>query len=227
MWGIVKEAVKSLIQLYVSVFMTYPFPAAILTVLFILIFFVWQWLYKRLGIEPDEFWKKPQFILCVAWLIITPIVGRFTRSRPPDRQSPVHVEVNVQDSPDAKVQTAVNSPNATQILIEDLTINPSPQLERKLTMNPVYVNKPQDDKYVTLLRGRLKAPYPVPNLRVEAHGDTVEEIEFTGTGIYVLSDRGKREGYVFATWQDAIGNLELKIVSRQPGKLHIRFAVQE
>jgi hypothetical protein len=137
------------------------------------------------------------------------------------------VDVNVEDSPDAKVQSAVKSPGATQVMIENLTVNLSAQLERKLTLSPVYVNKPQGDKYVTLLRGRLKAPYPVPNLRVEAHGNTVEEINFTGTRLYVLSDRGKHEGYVFATWQDAIGNLELNIVSRQAGKLHISFAVQE
>jgi len=111
--------------------------------------------------------------------------------------------------------------------IEDLTVNLSPQLERKLTIRPVYVNQPEGERYVTLLRGKLKAPYPLPNLRIEAHGETVEEIEFTGTGIYELSDRGKHEGYVFATWQDAIGGLELKIVSRKPGKLDIRFRVQE
>ena len=118
-------------------------------------------------------------------------------------------------------ETSVN------VAIENVTIKLPPQLERKLAINAVYVNKPQDEKYVTLLRGRLKAPYPVPNLRIEAHGETVEKIEFTGTGIYVISDRGKNEGYVFATWQDAIGNLEFKIVSRKPGKPHVRFVVQE
>jgi len=137
------------------------------------------------------------------------------------------VRVSVNDSPGAKVQNAVNSPNASQIFIEDLTINLSQQLERKLIINTVYVNKLQGDKYVTLLRGKLKAPYPVPNLRVEAHGETVDEIKFAGTRIYVLSDRGKREGYVFATWQDAIGTVELKILTRQPGKLHISFTIQE
>ena len=137
------------------------------------------------------------------------------------------VRVNVYDSPDAQVQTVVNSPNSSQILIEDLTINLSQQLERKLIINTVYVNKLQGDKYVTLLRGDLKASYPIPNLRVEAHGETVDEIKFAGTGIYVLSDRGKREGYVFATWQDAIGRMELKILTHQPGKLHISFTAQE
>lgn len=137
------------------------------------------------------------------------------------------VEFNVQDSTNSKVQTIINSPNATQILIDDLTVNFSPALERKLIINAEYVNKLQGDKYVTLLCGRLKAPYPIPNLRIEAHGETVEKIEFTGTGIYVISDRGKNEGYVFAIWQDAIGSLVFKIVSRKPGKLHVRFVVQE
>jgi len=139
----------------------------------------------------------------------------------------IKIDTSIQESPDAKQQIAVNSPNTNQLVIENLTINLSPQLERKLVMKPVYVNRLQGDSYVTLLRGRLTAPYPIPNLRVEAHGETVEELQFTGTGIYALSDRGKHEGCVFATWQDAIGNLELKIISRQAGKLHVRFAVQE
>ncbi len=145
------------------------------------------------------------------------------------RSPETSVKVNVQDSPDAKVQTAVNSPNATQILIEDLTINLSPQLKPQLTIETVYVNKPQGDRYVTLLRGRLKAPYPVPKLRVEAHGETVEEVELypPGSAVYVAGPPGKGEGYVFNTLHNAIGNLKLKIVSRQPGKLHIRFAVQK
>jgi len=136
------------------------------------------------------------------------------------------IKVDVQDSPDTKIQTAVNSPNITQIMTENLTIKLQPQLERKLTINAVYVNKPQDDKYVTLLRGKLKTPYPIPNLRIEAHSETVEEINFQ-TGIYYLSDRGKSESYVFATWQNATGNLELNIVSSKPEKLDIRFIVQE
>jgi hypothetical protein len=139
----------------------------------------------------------------------------------------IKVGPSIQESPDAKQLITVNSPNTTQLVIENLTINLSPQLERKLAMKPVYVNSLQGDSYVTLLRGRLTAPYPIPNLRIEAHGETVEDLQFTGTGIYELSDRGKNQGYVFATWQDAIGNLELKIISRQAGKLDIRFAVQE
>jgi hypothetical protein len=148
-------------------------------------------------------------ILAVMWLLFS--------------NAETSVNISVQDSPDTKVQTAVNSPNTTQIIAENVTINLPPQLERKLTIDAVYVNKPQDKKYVTLLRGKLKTPYPIPNLRIEAYGETVEEIQFTGTGLYVLSDRGKSEGYVFATWQDARGNLELNIVSSQPGKLRIHF----
>jgi len=136
------------------------------------------------------------------------------------------VNVGVQDSLNAKVQTAVNSPNTTQIITENVTINFPPQLERKLTINAVYVNKPQDGKYVTILSGKLKTPYPIPNLRIEAHGETIEEIKFQN-GFYYLSDRGKPEGYVFATWQDATGNLKLKIISSKPEKLDIRFIVQE
>lgn len=143
------------------------------------------------------------------------------------RDSGTKADVDVDRSPNAKVQTAVGSPGATQIIADQVTVRVSPKLQRTLTMETVYVNKSQGGRYVTLLRGKLKAPYPVPNLRVEAHGETVEKIEFTGTRVYALSDRGKREGYVFATWQDAIGNLELKIVSSQPGELNIRFAVQE
>jgi len=124
-------------------------------------------------------------------------------------------------------QTMINSPNATQILIDDLTVNFSSALERNLIINAEYVNILQGDKYVTLLRGRLKAPYPVPYLRIEAYGETVEKIEFTGTRIYVISDRGKNEGYAFAIWQDAIGSLKFKIISRKPGKIHVRFVVQE
>ena len=175
--------------------------------------------FKRL-----TFWNKLA-TLGAGCSILAFIVGIVWWFLVPTPQPPVDVEV--QDSPDAKVQIAVNSPYATQIVTENLTINLSPLLERKLTMNPVYVNKLQGKRYVTLLRGRLKTPYPVANLRVEAHGETVEEMEFTGTGIYVLRDRGKREGCVFATWQDAIGNVELKIISREAGKLHIRFVEQE
>jgi len=136
------------------------------------------------------------------------------------------VKLDIQDSPDAKVQTAVNSSNTTQIMTENVTINLPPQLERKLTINAMYINKPQDGKYVTLLRGKLKTLYPVSNLRIEAHGETVEEIEFKD-GIYQLSDRGKSEGYVFATWRNATGNLGLNIVSSKPEKPNIRFIVQE
>ena len=141
-----------------------------------------------------------------------------------DQNSVVQAPVN---SPGAVVQNMTDSPGGTQIIADKVTFELSAKLERKLTLNAVYVNKLENNRYVTLLRGRLKAPFPIPNLRVEAHGETVEEINFTGTGIYVLSDRGKHEGYVFATWQDAIGNLELRILSRQAGKIHIRFAVQE
>jgi hypothetical protein len=137
------------------------------------------------------------------------------------------VSVDVEDSPAAKTQTAVNSPGATQIIADKVSIEVSAKLERKLTLDAVYVNKPENDKYVTLLRGRLKIPYPIPNLRIQAHGNTVEEIKVAGTGIYVLSDRGKNEGYAFATWQDATGHVELIIVSQQPEKLHISFTVQE
>ena len=151
-------------------------------------------------------------ILAVMWLL-------FPRPGPA-------VKVDIQDSPDAKVQTAVNSPNTTQIMTENVTIKLPPQLERKLTINTVYINKPQGGKYVTLLRGKLKTPYPVSNLRIEAHGETVEEIKFED-GIYRLSDRGKSEGYVFATWQNATGNLRLNIVSSKPEKLNIHFVVQE
>ncbi len=151
-------------------------------------------------------------ILAIAWLLF------------PSPETTV--KVDVQNSPDAKVQTAVNSPYTTQIMTENLTIKLQPQLERKLTINAVYVNRPQDGKYVTLLRGKLKTPYPIPNLRIEAHSETVEEINFQA-GIYYLSDRGKSEGYVFATWQNAAGSLELNIVSSKPEKLDIRFIVQE
>lgn len=137
------------------------------------------------------------------------------------------VPVNVEDSHAAKTQTVVNSPGATQIITDKVSIEVSAKLERKLTLNAVYVNKPENDKYVTLLRGRLKSPYPISNLRIEARGNTVEEIKVAGTGIYVLSDRGKNEGYAFATWQDAIGHVELIIVSQQPDKLHVSFTVQE
>ena len=180
---------------------------------------LWQ-RFKRL-----TFWNKLGVIsaLCSILGVAVGILG-WILFRSPEAS----VRVEVQDSPDAKVQTAVNSPNTTQILIENLTVKLSPQLERKLTMSPVYVNKPQGDKYVTLLRGRL-APYPVPILRVEAHGETVEEVDLCppGSAVYVAGPPGKGEGYVFNTLHDAIGNLELKIVSRQPGKLNIRFSTQE
>lgn len=138
------------------------------------------------------------------------------------------VKVDVQGSPDAKVQTTVNSPNATQIMIENATVKLAPELERKLTISAVYVNKREDDKYVTLLRGNLVTPYPVPKLRVEAHGESVEEIDLSpvGSAIYISGPPGKHEGYVFTTLQNAIGDLYLKIVSREPGDLHIRFAVE-
>jgi hypothetical protein len=177
---------------------------------------LWQ-RFKRL-----TFWNKVSAIAALCSILC--FAGWLLFRSPEDS-----VRVEVQDSPDAKVQTAVNSPNTTQILIENLTVKLSPQLERKLTMSPVYVNKPQGDKYVTLLRGRLKAPYPVPKLRVEVHGETVEEVDLCppGSAVYVAGPPGKGEGYVFNTLHNAIGNLELKIVSRQPGKLNIRFSTQE
>ena len=139
------------------------------------------------------------------------------------------VKVNVQDSRDAKVQTAVNSPNATQILTEKVTIELPLRLKPKLSMSPMYVNKLEDNRYVTLLRGKLTAPYPVPYLRVEVHGQTVEKIDLTpvGSAICMSGPPGKREGYVFTTLHNAKGNLQLKIVSRQPEKLRIYFSVQE
>ena len=142
-----------------------------------------------------------------------------------DQNSVVQATVN---SPGAVVQNMTDSPGGTQIIADKVTFEISAKLERTLTLNTVYVNKPENDKYVTLLRGRLKAPYPISNLRIEAHGNTVEEIKVAGTGIFVVSDHGKTEDYAFATWQDATGHVELMIYSRQPEeKLHVSFRVQE
>jgi len=139
------------------------------------------------------------------------------------------VTVDVEDSPGAKTQTAINSPGATQIVADKVTVFLSPKLERTLTMEPVHVNKPVGDKFESLFRGKLEAPYPIPSLRVEAHGRTVQEVDLSPlrTGIVMHGHSGRREGYAFTTLQNAIGRLQLKVVTDEPEKLNIKFSVQE
>ena len=146
------------------------------------------------------------------------------------RLSDASVDVNVQDSPSANVQTAVESPGATQIIAEHVKIIiVTPSLERKLSMEPVYINKQEDGKYVSLWHGKLEASYPIPYLRVEVHGKTVENVELSPrrSGVSIGGPGGKREGYVFAELQNATGNLKLKVVTREFEKVEIRFSAEQ
>lgn len=145
------------------------------------------------------------------------------------RDGGTSVNVSVDQSPEAKVQTVVDSPGATQIIADQVTINVSPKLERKLTMEPVHVNKPVGNRFESLFHGKLEAQYPIPNLHVEAHGETVEEVSLSPrrTGIHISGHTGKRNGYAFTSLQNAIGNLVLKVITSKPEKLDIRFTVEE
>jgi len=94
---------------------------------------LWQ-RFKRLGL-----WPKLGVVAALC-TILAPFWGLARWLLAPGREDSVKVEV--QDSPNATVQTAINSPNATQVVIENPTIKLSPQLERKLTIAPEYVNQP-------------------------------------------------------------------------------------
>jgi len=146
--------------------------------------------------------------------------------------SEIVVQQNMQSSPGGVQQNMENSPGGTQLAIEhadQVAIKVSPKLERKLTMRPVHVNKPVGNKFESLYRGTLEAPYPIPSLRVEAFGSTVQEVDLSPmrTGIVMKGHTGKREDHAFTTLQNAIGKLQLRVVTLKPEELEIRFSVPE
>ncbi len=177
---------------------------------------LWQ-RFKRLN-----FWNRLYTIAAICSIV--GFLGWLLCPRPQ-----TSVNVDIKGSPEAKVQTAVNSPGAIQIITEQVNITVSPKLERKLTIDPVHLSKPLGDRYESLFEGKLEVPYPIPNLRVEAHGESVQQVSLSPRrgGVHFSGPAGKREGYAFTTLQNAIGNLQLKVMTRKPEKLDIRFTAGE
>ena len=74
MEGILKLFEK-FFDLYVAVFQKEPLAAAITTLLFAGAFLLWTKAIKDgKARDPDEFWMKPGFVVCVGWLIVTPLL---------------------------------------------------------------------------------------------------------------------------------------------------------
>ena len=142
------------------------------------------------------------------------------------RDAGTSVNVKVNDSPGANVQSAVDSPGATQVIAENVTVtNVSRVPKPKLSAMVAYANKPQDGKYVTSLRLTLDSAYPIPQLYVEAHAPTIERVDIRHErpGIQTKGPWGKRDGCAWNRLTNANGKVEVKLVSAQPEKFDVRY----
>jgi len=67
------EIIKQFVDLYINVFEKYPLAAAITTLLFVILYFVWMRFYNEQ--QPETAWKWPAIVCFVGWLILTPLLG--------------------------------------------------------------------------------------------------------------------------------------------------------
>lgn len=162
-------------------------------------------------------WHKLGVIGALCSIIAVPLALRCRR----DSSSHVLVE----NSPGAIVQTQVDSPNSVQITAEHLHVTKTKETTKpKVTMERIYVNQPDGEKYNTLVRLTIKSPYPVSEFYIKAYAKTIEKIELSKPhGILHRIRFKKSEGFMVVGARQVTGTLELRLVSAKPEKYDLRY----
>jgi len=112
---------------------------------------------------------------------------------------------------------------AQSVVINNISPFPQPSLRA----TEVYANKPSGGKFLTQIHLSLNTPFPVGNLYVGVRAKTVEEIELAPmrVGGAIYGHTGRRDGYAFTNLQNAYGDLQLDIISREPEQFHIEYEI--
>lgn len=116
-------------------------------------------------------------------------------------------KVNIEDSSLNQSPIIVDSPGA-QVTYQI----PETQLKAEVLKESELVN----DKYVSEILLEVIAPYPIKNLYLEAHADTILDLDTIPqrSGIDFTGHRGKRDGYAFTNIPNAHGSYKVVVVTQ-------------
>lgn len=72
---LIKDALAPVLELYFQIFKSNPAAGAIVTVVFIAIWFLWATILRRWAPTATGWWSHPGLVLLIVWLLATPILG--------------------------------------------------------------------------------------------------------------------------------------------------------
>ena len=85
-----------------------------------------------------------------------------------------------------------------------------------------------DGRYLTTAPFMLETSFPVGNLKIEVHGETIQEMDFTParTGAFISGHSGNRQGFSFPNIPNASGKYWLKVRSSKAEQFSVDYAVE-
>lgn len=137
-------------------------------------------------------------------------------------------------SPQSTPPITINGDNAVVstgqmggITAQTVIINP-PQISTQaklLAVGGESIQQLKDGKYFTIFPVRLETPFPVSNLYIEVHGNTITQLEVAPerSGVFVTGNSGNRPGFSFTNIPNASGRYTLKIWSTQQEQFSIAY----
>ncbi len=74
----------------------------------------------------------------------------------------------------------------------------------------------------------VESPFPVANLYIEVHGQSIESLEVRPNrgGVFITGHSGKREGFAFTNIPNASGQYELRVVSKVAEQFTVNYDVE-
>ncbi len=85
-----------------------------------------------------------------------------------------------------------------------------------------------DGTYLTTAKFLLESPFPVANLRLEVHGETITQMQFlpNRVGGVMIGNSGIRQGVAFTNLPNASGQYVLRVHSAKAEKFSLQYAVE-
>lgn len=181
----------------------------------------------------------------IAWLIATPsweplvttlllvaaLIGGHMKKDEPSKLEPDSTPARPSTTINVTGNNAVVSSNQSGgITAQTVIINPTVSaLDARLVMvGTANQTARPDGSWMTTAHLRLETPFPVGNLRIEVHGESIQEIDVNPmrAGMFQTGHAGNRPGYSFTNIPNASGNYGLSIRSQRPETFRVIYAVQ-